>query len=154
MEQTIEQLLVVVNDWQTMGALAGLIALTNLLTNLTKLPVLSRFVRPAWRPWIAVGLGVLSATLVSMSQGMAWWMAPIVGLVSGFGSIGAHELFSAVKPSKVAERGAGKVVTDALKAPEAELVQKVQAVQAELNTAVDKPEADRLKSLANLANKM
>lgn len=153
MDQALTDLLQVVGDFRTAGLLAGMIAVVNLLTNLTKVPLVAKYVKPAWRPWVALGLGAVGSGLAALSSGVSIPAAVLTGLVSGFSAIGSHELLSTVG-KKATERAAGKVVTDALKAPNEQVKAKVDVLTKELATATAKPADARMTDLANLANKM
>jgi len=100
MDDFHNQLTAVVTTWREAGALASLILLVNLLTNLTKLQVFAEHVPPAARGWIAAGLGSVGAFLAALTSGKPLALAVMSGLVIGLGAIGVHELISKLKPTK------------------------------------------------------
>jgi hypothetical protein len=166
MEDIIQQLSQVVTDWQTLGLLAGLVALIKLLTDALKLASSEKaprwlskafgWIKPAWRPWVAVALGFLGATLAAAAEGASWPDALITGVlggVLGLGATGTHEAIGALKPSERAKKDAAAAVSRALDGPEAEVKAKVEAMKADLDRAAALPDKKaRLKALADAAN--
>ncbi len=104
MDEFINQLTSIVTTWQQAGALAGLILLVNLLTNLTKLQLFASRVPAAARAWVAAGLGTAGGLLTALASGKPVPQALLAGLIIGLGAIGTHELVSNAKPAVVALR--------------------------------------------------
>lgn len=166
MEDIIQQLSQVVTDWKTLGALAGLLALIKVVTDLTKLAATPEapkwlvkafsWLKPAWRPWFATGLGFLAVALAAKLEGRTWveaLMAGLLGGVLGLGASGAHEAIGALKPTERAKKEASAAVAHALDGPEAEVKAKVEAMKADLDKVAALPDKRaRLKALADAAN--
>lgn len=94
MDDIIAQLGSVVSSWDTLGTLAGMIAVVNLLVNLTKLKWLSDKVPAKARPWIALGLGALGGFLTALAASKSIPQAVVQGILNGMAAIGTHELMS------------------------------------------------------------
>lgn len=160
MDDILQQLGKVISDWNTVGALAGLIALVNLLVQLTKLHSLPGFlgkamawIKPSWRPYLAIGLGMLGGFLVALQQGKSWGAAVVGGIITGLGAIGGHEAITQAQPSEKARKEAASAVEAALTGERDEVKAKVDAMKAELDKVVALPDKKaRLKALADLAN--
>lgn len=166
MEDIIQQLSQVVTDWKTMGVLAGLLALIKVVIDLTKLassPTAPKWVskafgwlKPAWRPWFATGLGFVAVALAAKLEGKTWveaLMSGLLGGVLGLGASGAHEAIGSLKPTERAKKEAAAAVADALDGPEAEVKAKVATMKADLDKVAALPDKKaRLKALADAAN--
>lgn len=85
----------VVSDWRTVGWLAGMIALINLLINLMRLPfldaLLARYKKKWLKPLVAAGLGALLVGLSSYATDANVLNSIVVGLMAGFAAVGVHE---------------------------------------------------------------
>ena len=85
----------VFDDWRTFGALAGIIALINLLIWALRLKVVDDFLtKKNWKkykPYVAAALGAILTALSSIFTGMGIIQAIIAGLVFGFTSSGLHQ---------------------------------------------------------------
>lgn len=46
-----------------------------------------------WRPWLAVGLGIVAGVVEKISTGTPWKNAIVGGLVAAFVAISGHQLF-------------------------------------------------------------
>lgn len=167
MQDLLDQLGHVASDWKTLGALAGAVALVNLLITLTKMAsaesapgwlrkVFGR-IKPAWRSWIALGLGVLSGFLGSLAAGKSLSEAlagAVLGGLLGLGASGAHEAIAATKPTEKAKKEAAAMVAAALDGPEHEVDAKVEELKARLDKAKAEPDKKkRLQAMAALARK-
>lgn len=95
------------SDWEKLGWLAGMLALCNLLVNLTKFGPLNSWLESTGRKWIlpyvsgALGgvLGGLSAFALHASAAKSIF----AGILSGLAAVGGHE---AVSNLKIANRSA------------------------------------------------
>lgn len=85
----------VVSDWRTVGWLAGMIALINLLINLTRLPfldaLLARYKKKWLKPLIAAGLGAFLVGMTSYATDANALNSIVIGLLTGFAAVGVHE---------------------------------------------------------------
>jgi len=101
----------VVDDWKTLGWIAGLIALINLFTHLLRFKWLNDFLEAKdlkhIKPWIAAGFGAIAGGLTTFQTGAGVLNSVVAGLLAGFAAIGAHEVLSTKKR---------KAETEALKA--------------------------------------
>jgi len=97
MDELITQALSVITTWQQAGAVAGLIILVNLLTNLFKIEAVAKRVPAAVLPWVAVALGGVGGFLLALSAGKPLAQAVVAGVLAGLGAIGGHELFKSGK---------------------------------------------------------
>lgn len=99
MEDILNQLSTVIKDWSSLGALAGLIATVNLLTNLLKLErVKAKWpLDKKWLPWVAIFLGMLGGFLTALSTGKPVPQALVSGFIVGLGAIGTHEVATQMK---------------------------------------------------------
>jgi hypothetical protein len=84
-----------VNDWKTLGWLAGLIALLNLLMGLLRFKPIDVWMKQReikWvKPWIAMGLGAVVMGLSTYQTDANVLNSIVAGLLAGLGSTGAHE---------------------------------------------------------------
>lgn len=84
-----------VNDWKTLGWLAGLIALLNFLMGLLRFkPIdtwLIQYDKKWLKPWVAMGLGALIMGLSTYQTDANILNSIVAGLLAGLGSTGAHE---------------------------------------------------------------
>ena len=91
-------------DWTKLGWLAGLIALINLLLNLTKFgPVNEWFTvnKKKWLlPYVAAGLGAILGGLLSYQLKAPIPQCVFEGLMAGLGAIGGHEVLTKLRASK------------------------------------------------------
>jgi hypothetical protein len=91
----------VVDDWKTLGWIAGLIALINLLTHLLRFKWLNDLLEAKnlkhIKPWIAAGLGALTGGFTTFQTGAGVLNSVVAGLMAGFAAIGAHEVMSTKK---------------------------------------------------------
>ena len=94
-DELVAQVGQVVSDWRTLGAVAGLIALINLLINLLRLPRLHAFLstrRLRWlKPYLSAALGALLTGLSAYQTDSALLPAILSGLIFGLGAVGVHE---------------------------------------------------------------
>lgn len=74
------------------GWIIGLIAVVNLLTNLTKVPKLKDWIPSAARKWVALDLGLASGLLAALAEGKPLLAAVLQGVIVGVGAIGTHEV--------------------------------------------------------------
>lgn len=152
----VQQLLGILGTWHSAGLVASLIAVVNMLVNLTKLPAFDKLVgdRPAIRPMIAVVSGALLAGLGAAASGVALPGALLAGLLAGLGSAGLHELVVALSDApKQAARQAGDAIAEGLKKGDAAAKAQWEAQKAHIDEAFKlADEAARLKALADLAN--
>lgn len=157
MTDVLEQVGQVFGTYKDAGTLAALIVLVNLLVNLLKVvgkfPFFGRFVKAAWLPWIAIGLGALLATLTALASGVPVGKALLAGVFAGLSAIGVHQGWVSIAPSERAKQAAANQVKDALAGPELEVKKKVEALKAHIDEAAREPDKKaRLKKLADLAN--
>lgn len=84
-----------VNDWKTLGWLAGLIALLNFLMGLLRFKPIDVWLiqhDKKWlKPWVAMGLGALIMGLSTYQTDANVLNAIVAGLLAGLGSTGFHE---------------------------------------------------------------
>jgi hypothetical protein len=118
-DQLVQQVFGTVNTWKTAGWLAGAIALVNVLMNVFKWPVVADFLakqKIGWwlRPAIAVLLGIVSGVFSNLVGGTGIGLSILIGLVSGLGSTGFHELMTMWNTKTQAERGVGSLIIDAV----------------------------------------
>jgi hypothetical protein len=99
MDDFINQLTSIATTWQSAGAIAGLILVVNLLTNLTKLQIFASKVPAAARSYIAAGLGTVGGLLAALAKGLPVPQALLSGLVIGLSAIGTHEVVTNAKTS-------------------------------------------------------
>jgi hypothetical protein len=85
-----QTILDLISKHQWIGLAALIIGfLVRLMKDDTRFPP---FAIPArWRPWAALGLGVVSGVLQAVSTGTAWKDALLGGLVSAFAAIAGHD---------------------------------------------------------------
>src|SRR6185295_16001744 len=104
-DQLIPQIVQLINDWRSLGAIAGLVGVVNFLITFTKLPFISSWIDApdAYskdKKWIRPILSILSAGLISMlaakNTGASLVLALGHGILAGMGSIGFHEIVDAV----------------------------------------------------------
>jgi len=76
------------HKWFALAALAiGLVV--RLLKSDGPIP----FTLPAkWRPWLAVGLGIVAGVLEKAGTGVAWREAVLGGVLAAFAAISGHQL--------------------------------------------------------------
>lgn len=91
------------------GWLIGLIAIVNMLTNLTKVPKLKEWIPAAARKWVAFGLGVASGLLAALATGKPLAAALMQGVIVGVGAIGTHEVTTPLT-SKLGKAGPAAMV--------------------------------------------
>jgi hypothetical protein len=88
----------VINDWRTLGWLAGLIALINLLVNLLRLKPINAFLEKKdlkWvKPTVACVLGGVIGGLSTYQIGAPITNSIAAGVLTALGSVGFHELVS------------------------------------------------------------
>jgi hypothetical protein len=89
------------DDWKTAGVLAGIVALINLLVNLTKIKLIADWIEQKklkWlRPVLAVLLGAMSGAAGALAVGSNIPMGVVHGLLTGGAAIGLHELYSVLR---------------------------------------------------------
>lgn len=144
----------VISDWQTAGALAGLLALVQLLMKLSKLSIFDAWLgTKKWlRPLVAAILGGVTAFLTALSLGKPALAALVAGIGAGLASSGFHELMVIFDANKRAERSIGSTMAK-LMAGDALSEEKVKEVQAAIAEAAAQTTPDaRLKALAAYAN--
>lgn len=89
----------ILSEWQTVGWLAGLVALVAFLVMLMRLKFIDNYLVAHDLKWvkalIAAVLGGLAAMFAAVQAGAEWWPAGIVafisGAVAGFGAVGLHQ---------------------------------------------------------------
>jgi hypothetical protein len=90
----------VINDWRSLGALAGSIAAVKFVVDLTRVSAVSRWIDgkdgTSGRKWIRPVLAVISASLIgasaALTEGANVPLAIGHAIFVGMGSIGFHEL--------------------------------------------------------------
>lgn len=147
----LTQALAVLMTWKGAGAIAGVIALTNLLTNLTKLPILDGVFGKLWylRPALSLIFGMISGVLASVVAGTPVASAILAGLIAGLASTGFHELMTQFNEKTKTERAVGSTVVSVLTSS-----LKVEEMKTSLDAAskITDPK-ERLAALAAWANK-
>ncbi len=147
----------------SLGALAVAGVFVKLVIDFAKTPLGQKLLtkvtaKHTWlRPVIAVVLGFLAGALSALAIKQPWitvLQAGGAGIMVGLAAIGGHELVTNTgKTGRTAAAVAG-LITNALKAPDAEVQAHVDGLKAELDKAVALPKvADRLAAMAALANK-
>lgn len=95
------QLIAAVTNLRTGATLAGLVIGVHLLVTLSKLPTVADHINAAWRPVIAVALGVLGGILASLASGSPFAQALSLGIPAGIaaagGSVVLHEAAQSVQ---------------------------------------------------------
>ena len=90
-----DDLVNVINQWKTIGWIAGSIALVNLLMLCLRLkPIEDFFEKRGWKTyksWVASALGAISVGFTAYSQGVGIVQAIIVGVAAGWAAIGGHQ---------------------------------------------------------------
>lgn len=151
-QEFLEQAFEVIKTWKEAGAIAGLIAAVALLTQLSKLPKIAKFIPTIIRPWVAIGLGVIGGILTSVATGTGLMQAVLSGVLAGLGATGLFEAIKPAQPSETAKAEAKQAVSEALKGPQAEVAAKVETLKHQLDVAASMPDKKaRLKRLAELA---
>jgi hypothetical protein len=83
-------------DWRAALTLAGLVAVANVATNLSKVPRVARWIEArGWkwtRPLLAVLAGISSGSIAAMALKMPLGPMIAIGALCGLGGIGGHEL--------------------------------------------------------------
>jgi hypothetical protein len=110
MDDLINQLTSIITTWQSGAVLAALILAVNLATNLAKLQAVAKYVPAVVLPWVAAGLGSVSAFLAALASGKPVVQAVVSGLLIGLGAIGTHELVSSARPAVRAARTKAKLM--------------------------------------------
>lgn len=94
----------VIKDWGSLGYLAGLIALLQLLMKVLKFGPIDewfRVKRRKWiKPYIAAGLGAVTVTMVSYQSSEHILNSVVAGLLAGMGAVGWNELLNKWKVEK------------------------------------------------------
>lgn len=151
----IQLALQVVADWRSAGAIAGCIALVNLLTNLTKLKAIDDFLgRKFWiRPLVSILLGAATAFLAALATGAPVLPALLAGVVAGLGGSGVHELVTVFNGRVQAERAAGAKLVEILSVEDAKVTADAVELHKKLDELIAIPDQrTRLEALANWAN--
>jgi hypothetical protein len=114
----LQQTFGVVSTWKAAGWLGGMVALTNLLTNVTKIPSVEKFLEiKFWmRPLVSIILAVIGSVLASMLGGIPVLMSLAGGLIAGLSSGGFHELVTVFNSRVQAERGIGGKIVQVMQA--------------------------------------
>jgi len=146
-----QQGIVAIQTWKSVGYLAGMLAVVNVLVNATKLPFLSDFFsQRVWlRPLLATIFGALAGTLQAMVEGSPFLPSLLVGLIAGLGSVGFHELMQILNQRKQTERKIGGLIVESVGDSQKvtkDLTQKIHEIDAISG------ETHRLQALADLAN--
>lgn len=143
-----------VQNGKTLGAVGALIIVVNILMKLTKVQIVSKYIKPAWRPWIAMGLGTVGGILATLASGGSVVNAIVAGVIAGLGGVGVHEVYTTVAPTEKAKKEAATAVSKALDGPEAVVKTRVEALKVEmgkLSSMASKKE--RLAALAGILNR-
>lgn len=86
----------VVSDWRTVGTLAGLIALINLLINLLRIPAIDRWLAARQKKWLkplaSAMLGAILTALSTLATGADLGASLVAGLLFGLSAVGFHEI--------------------------------------------------------------
>lgn len=94
----------VIDDWQNVGWIAGVIALINLLLNLLRFTPINSWLKDlgyAWlKPLIATSLGALLGGFSTYSTGAGVLNSIVAGAMAGLGSVGFHELVNKTRKRK------------------------------------------------------
>lgn len=97
----IAQAFAVFANFRAGAILVGFAVLVNLATNISKLPSLADKIAPAWRPVIALALGISSAVIGGLVSGAGLQQALSVGIPAGIaaggGSVALHEAWQTIK---------------------------------------------------------
>jgi len=148
----LKQAMDVFTTWKTGGALVGIVALTNLLTNASKASIFDSTFNKVWwlRPTLSLVFGLVSGILTSVIGGVPVATAILTGLLSGLLSTAFHELVTQFNGRIVTERVVGSAVAKVAASGDAAKV-------TEMKTALDAAaaitdEKERLKALAAWAN--
>ena len=95
------QLFQALTSFRTGATLAGLVLVVHILVTLSKIPSISQHINSAWRPVIAVFLGVLGGVLSAVVSGSNFQAALSLGIPAGIaaagGSIVLHEAAQSVQ---------------------------------------------------------
>jgi hypothetical protein len=149
----INEFLKIVQNFGTAGWLVSLGAAVLLLTQVTKLPFLDRWLsKPVWlRPAISAGLGALGGFLSGFAMGglPKALMGLVAGAMSGFAAIGVHQFASRLSTSGSNEVEAGRVLKTFVASSETEIDTKAAELHAVIDTMAK--ESDKKKRLAALA---
>jgi hypothetical protein len=104
MENVLNDSVQVINDWQSLGALAGIITLLQLLVKVLKLkPIDNVFIkyRIKWiKPFITVTLGALLGGLSTYSTGADIPQSIIAGAFAATASVGWNEVVNKLQSGK------------------------------------------------------
>jgi len=103
-DQFSNQLGKVVSDWRTIGCIAGIVALINLLILVLRFKPLNEWLALKKLKWlkvyIAAGLGALLTFFTSYQTGAGWMQSAILGLGFGLTAVGTHQAKAARKKEK------------------------------------------------------
>ncbi len=103
-QELLEMVVKLISDWRSVGWMAGMVALINILINLLRLPFVDDVLHRAklkWlKPLLASMLGAILTALLSIMEGGPALSALAVGAIAGLAAVGLHEL--ADKRHKVA----------------------------------------------------
>jgi hypothetical protein len=92
----------VIDDWRSVGWLAGLIALINLLINVLRYPVINSWLSSLEVKWVkplcAVLLGGALGGCSTLATGASVPNSIVAGVLAGLGSVGFHEFIDQLKP--------------------------------------------------------
>ena len=144
----------IVQTWTAVGTLAGSIAVVNLLTNITKRQLFAKFIKPGYRPFIALVLGTLSSSLAGIASGMNPVMAFVTGLGAGAAAIGVNEVWHNTAGKARIERKAMKAVKDVIAAGDEKAKEKADDLHRAIIAAIQvSDKKKRLEILAALGNK-
>lgn len=104
MEDVISDVVKIINDWKTLGTLAGVIATVQLLVKSLKFkPINNLFTKYKikWiKPYIAIVLGAISGGLGAYSTNADIPNGIIAGILAGMASIGLNESINKLNSSK------------------------------------------------------
>jgi LytS/YehU family sensor histidine kinase len=150
--QVLAAAFAIIGTWKGGGALVGMIAVVNVLTNATKLSILDGIMSKWWwlRPTVSLGLGLVGGILTSVAAGTPIAASILAGLVAGLASTGFHELMTQVNARVKAERATGAAIVAIVATGD---VAKISDMKVKLDAiTVIKDEKERLVALAAWAN--
>ena len=104
MENIVSDIQSVINSWETLGSVAGLIALLQLLIKSLKFKPVNELFKKykiKWtKPYIAITLGAIAGALSAYSTNTSIPSGALAGLITGLASVGWNETINKVKSSK------------------------------------------------------
>jgi hypothetical protein len=103
MEETME-IVKLINNWKTLGALASIVILLQILVKLLKIKMMDDLFikyRIKWtKPYIAVTLGALIGGLSTYSTEANLIQSIVAGMLAATASVGWNEIINKIQPEK------------------------------------------------------